>query len=85
MRELVIRFTEDPGWLASVSRGITDAIHAELPDVDADPELRGSTYASTDNVRRLLVDLSRSSLPPRATVPRRRPRWTVRVSPCAEG
>ena len=31
MRELVVRFTEDPEWLPSVSRDITDAIHAELP------------------------------------------------------
>lgn len=54
--------------MASVSRDITDAIHAELPDVDADPELRG-TYASTDNVLRLLVDLSRSSLPPQEALP----------------
>jgi hypothetical protein len=53
MRDLVVRFTEDPDWLPSVSRDITDAIHAELPDVDADPELRASTYASTESVLRL--------------------------------
>jgi hypothetical protein len=69
MRELVLRFTEDPEWLPSVSRDITDAIHAELPDVDADPELRSSTYASTDSVLRLLADLSRSSLAPQEAVP----------------
>jgi hypothetical protein len=69
MRELVVRFTEDPAWLSSVSGDITDAIHAELPDVDADPELRGSTYASTESVLRLLADLSRSSLPPSEAVP----------------
>jgi hypothetical protein len=69
MRELVTQFTEDPDWLPSVSRDITDAIHAELPDVDADPELRGSTYASTENVLRLLVDLARSKLPPDEAVP----------------
>ena len=69
MRDLVLRFTEDPDWLPSVSRDITDAIHGELPDVDADPELRNSTYASTDSVLRLLADLSRSSLPPREAVP----------------
>ena len=69
MRELVLRFTEDPEWLPSVSRDITDAIHAELPDVDADPELRSSTYASTDSVLRLLVDLSLSSLPPQEALP----------------
>jgi DNA-binding PucR family transcriptional regulator len=69
MRDLVIRFIEDPEWLPSVSRDITDAIHAELPDIDADPELRGGTYASTDNVLRLLVDLSRSKLPPQEAHP----------------
>ena len=69
MRDLVQRFTEDPDWLPSVSRDITDAIHAELPDVDADPELRSSTYASTDSVLRLLADLSRSSLSPQEAVP----------------
>src|ERR1700729_320495 len=69
MRELVVRFTEEPAWLSSVSGDITDAIHAELPDVDADPELRGSTYASTESVLRLLADLSRSSLPPSEAVP----------------
>jgi PucR C-terminal helix-turn-helix domain/GGDEF-like domain len=69
MRDLVVQFTEDPHWLPSVSRDITDAIHAELPDVDADPELRASTYASTENVLRLLVDLSWSDIPPREAVP----------------
>jgi hypothetical protein len=69
MRDLVVRFTEDPAWLSSVSGDITDAIHAELPDVDADPELRGSTYASTESVLRLLADLSRSSLAPQEAVP----------------
>jgi DNA-binding PucR family transcriptional regulator len=69
MRELVLRFTEDPEWLPSVSQDITDAIHAELADVDADPELRASTYASTDSVLRLIVDLARTGRPPSAAVP----------------
>jgi hypothetical protein len=70
MRDLVVRFTtDDPGWLSSVSRDITDAIHRELPDVDADPELRGSTYASTEGVLRLLADLSRTGLAPQEAVP----------------
>ena len=64
MRELILRFTEDPEWLPSVSQDITDAIHAELADVNADPELRASTYASTDSVLRLIVDLSRTGRPP---------------------
>src|ERR1700693_6009573 len=69
MRDLVLRFTEDPDWLPSVSRDITDAIHAELPDVDADPEFRSSTYASTDGVLRLTVAPPRSALPPLEAVP----------------
>jgi hypothetical protein len=40
MRELVLGLTEDPEWLPSVSEVITDAIHAELDDVNTDPDLR---------------------------------------------
>ena len=69
MRELILRFTENPEWLPSVSQDITEAIHAELADVDADPELRASTYASTDSVLRLIVDLSRTGRPPSEAVP----------------
>jgi len=35
-RDLVLRYSPDPDWLPSVSRDITDAIHAELPALDAD-------------------------------------------------
>ena len=69
MRELILRFTEDPEWLSSVSRDITGAIHAELADLNADPELRASTYASTDSVLRLIVDLARTERSPSVAVP----------------
>lgn len=69
MRDLVLRFTTDPEWLPSVTEDITDAIHAELADVDAAAELRGGTYASTDSVLRLLVDLTRSRRSPREALP----------------
>jgi DNA-binding PucR family transcriptional regulator len=69
MRELILGFTENPEWLPSVSQDITDAIHAELADVNADPELRASTYASTDSVLRLIVDLARTGRPPGEAVP----------------
>jgi DNA-binding PucR family transcriptional regulator len=69
MRDLILRFTENPEWLPSVSQDITDAIHAELADVNADPELRASTYASTDSVLRLIVDLARTGRPPGEAVP----------------
>jgi hypothetical protein len=69
MRELILRFTEDPEWLPSVSHHITDAIHAELADVNTDPELRASTYASTDRVLRLILDLARAGRPPSEAAP----------------
>jgi DNA-binding PucR family transcriptional regulator len=69
MRELILRFTEDPEWLPSVSQDITDAIHAELADLNADPELRASTYASTDSVLRLIVDLARTERSPSVAIP----------------
>jgi DNA-binding PucR family transcriptional regulator len=69
MRDLIVRFTENPEWLPSVSQDITDAIHAELADLNADPELRASTYASTDSVLRLIVDLSRTGRPPSEAEP----------------
>src|ERR1700733_800676 len=69
MRELVLEFTKDAVWLPSVTTDITDAIHLELADVDAEPELRASTYASTDSVLRLIVDLTRSRRSPREAVP----------------
>lgn len=69
MRELILRFTEDPEWQPSVSQDITDAIHAALADVNADPELRAGTYASTDSVLRLIVDLLRTGRPPGEAVP----------------
>jgi DNA-binding PucR family transcriptional regulator len=69
MRELILGFTENPEWLPSVSQDITEAIHAELADVDADPELRASTYASADSVLRLIVDLARTGRPPSEAVP----------------
>jgi len=69
MRELILRFTENREWLPSVSHDITEAIHAELTELNADPELRASTYASTDSVLRLIVDLSRTRRPPNVAVP----------------
>jgi hypothetical protein len=68
-RDLVLRYSTDPDWLPSVSREITDAIHAELPALDADPALRDGTYASTEGVLRLLEYMVRNDVPPRAAEP----------------
>src|SRR4051812_43914519 len=68
-RDLVLRYSADPDWLPSVSRDITDAIHDELPALDADPELRNGTYASSEGVLRLLVYMVRNEEPPREAEP----------------
>ncbi len=47
--------------MPSVSQDITDAIHAERADVNADPERRASSHASTDSVLRLIVDIARGT------------------------
>src|SRR3984957_7958324 len=69
MRELILGFTENPEWLPSLARDITAAIPAELAYVNAHPELRASTFASTDSGLRLIVDLARTERPPTAAVP----------------
>src|SRR4051812_15208245 len=57
LRRALASFTAGPDWLADVSEAITEAIHAELPELNADADLRASTYASTESVIRLLGEL----------------------------
>jgi len=66
--ELMRRYTADPAWLPSVARDITDAIHAQLPALDAD-ELRAATYASSESVLRLLDYMVRNEVAPREAEP----------------
>src|SRR3954465_15628036 len=68
-RDLVLRYSAGPDWLPSVSRDITDAIHDELPALDADPELRNGTYASSEGVLRLLAYMVRNDVPPSEAEP----------------
>jgi hypothetical protein len=63
-RNLIQRYTADPDWLPSVAREITDAIHAQLPGLDAG-DLRAATYASSESVLRLLAYMVRNEVPPR--------------------
>jgi hypothetical protein len=62
-RHLVQRYTADPDWLPSVARDITDAIHDQLPELDA-ADLRDATYASSESVLRLLAYMARDDVPP---------------------
>jgi hypothetical protein len=47
----------DPRWLSELASEITDAIHDEMPELDADEELRRGTYASTESVVRTFVEM----------------------------
>src|SRR3954453_17335746 len=57
LRELFERFTTDPNWIATVSSEITDAIHAELAELDSDEDIRLATFAGTESVLRLMRDM----------------------------
>src|SRR2546423_1075066 len=57
LRSALARFTARPEWLPEVSEAITDAIHAELPELNTDADLRTSTYASTESVLRMLAEM----------------------------
>src|SRR5689334_4945041 len=69
LREALAAFTARPDWLHRVVQGITDAIHAELPELDGDPDVRASTYASTESVIRLLADMMATGRPPAEAEP----------------
>jgi len=56
LRDLVLRFADDPGWVPAIAGELTDAIHRELPELRADDELREATRASTQSVVELFVD-----------------------------
>jgi hypothetical protein len=46
----------DPDWLAGLAASITDAIHAEMPELEAE-QLRRETHASTEGVLRTFVEM----------------------------
>lgn len=64
LRELVVRFTEDPQWLPAITDEVIAGILDELPELADDEELRAATAASTAAVMRLFVDMLRSGLEP---------------------
>lgn len=69
LRRALAHFTASPDWLVDVSEAITVEIHAELPELDVDADLRASTYASTESVLRLLAELIASGRPPAEAEP----------------
>lgn len=63
-RELFTGVASEPVWIRRVLQEITEAIHQELPALNADDEMRGSTFASTDSGLRMMADLVRLDRPP---------------------
>ena len=63
LRELVLHFSSDSGWAEEMSRALTDAIHRELPQLQADDELARDTYASTESVIGLFIERVRAQAP----------------------
>lgn len=63
LQDLTARFESDPDWIPAAAREITDAIHAELPELEVDDEIRLSTYASTLSVLQLMTDMLRLRRP----------------------
>ena len=69
LRDLFARFDADPEWIPAAAREITDAIHAELPELEVDDELRVSTFAGSLSVLRLLADMIGLRRPPSEAQP----------------
>jgi DNA-binding PucR family transcriptional regulator len=63
LRELVLRFSSDPAWAEEMAHALTDAIHRELPQLQADEELARHTYASTESVIELFIERVRAQEP----------------------
>src|SRR4051812_34826590 len=47
----------DPRWLSEIATSITEEIHAAMPELDVDEQLRRGTYASTEGVLRNFVEM----------------------------
>jgi hypothetical protein len=69
LRDLFARFDADPEWIPAAAREITNAIHAELPELEVDDELRVSTFAGSHSVLRLLADMIELRRPPSEAQP----------------
>jgi DNA-binding PucR family transcriptional regulator len=61
---LARRLAADGDWIASVTRDLTDAIHAELPELGPDEEMRQATYASSESNVRLFLEIAKTESDP---------------------
>ncbi len=68
LREVVLRFAQDPGWARARSIAVTEAVVAELPDV-ADDDFRDALQASVESNIRLLVEMLVGGLDPAEATP----------------
>jgi PucR C-terminal helix-turn-helix domain/GGDEF-like domain len=61
---LARRLAADGDWIASVTTDLTGAIHAELPELGTDEEMRQATYASTESNVRLFLEVAATQTDP---------------------
>jgi hypothetical protein len=57
LHDMVAAITADPEWIPRVTETLWGAIRAELPELDADEQIVAATYASTNGIVRLFVDM----------------------------
>jgi sugar diacid utilization regulator len=69
LRDALAHLTANPAWIPDAAAACTDAIHAALPELNTDADMRSSTYASTESVLRLLADMVARGRPPSAAEP----------------
>ena len=68
LRELFAHLASDPEWISAGTQRLTTAIHAELPELNVDPEMRAATYASSESVIRLMTDMLATDADPAGAV-----------------
>ncbi len=70
LRELIVRFAEDPEWLPAVAEAITAAAHAAEPELYGDAELAGGTLAGVESILRQILYMAQNGVPAtEATLP----------------
>jgi hypothetical protein len=69
LRDALAHLTANPAWIPDAAAACTDAIHAALPELNTDADMRSSTYASTESVLRLLAVMVARGRPPSAAEP----------------
>lgn len=69
LRDVVLALDEDPAWVGSVVEQVTRIALDEVPELDAEGDLRRAVVASNADSLHLFVDMLRRSVPPEQAEP----------------